>query len=178
MHRPSSSVWGIASIAVTLATAAAAVLEVLPQGAWIMLLVLAAALGVLAVATYIREGRASPEMDPLEELKAQLAAVDNVRTWLSLREDPDERLPLDDDRVFQWAKKTYRLIQREFPAEADTFMGRRDAPLGSAYFATAYALRREQMGRDGYLESRADMVRGILRAAGLTWNDAVIRRTI
>jgi hypothetical protein len=113
---------------------------------------------------HVREGRRSPERRPPEELKARLAEVDGVRTWLNLREDPDERLPLDEDRVFQWAKKTYGLIQREFPADADAFMGKSDAPLGSPYFATAYALRREQMGRDGYLESRADMVREILRA--------------
>lgn len=164
MHRPSSSVLGIVSVAATLATTAAAVLEVLPQAAWIVLLVLAVALGVVALAIHVREGRPPAETDPREELKAQLAEVDSVRTWLNLREDPDERLPLDDDRVFQWAKKTYALIQKEFPAEADAFMGERDAPLGSPYFATAYALRREQMGRSGYLESRADMVRRILRA--------------
>jgi hypothetical protein len=167
MHRPSSSVLGIGSIAVTLATTAAVVLDLLPPLGWIVLLALAVALGVVAVATYVREGRSSSQVtkiDPREELKAQLAEVDSVRIWLSLREDPDERLPLDQDRVFQWAKQTYRLIQKEFPADADAFMGHRDAPLGSAYFATAYALRREQMGRDGYLESRADMVREILRA--------------
>lgn len=163
MRHPSSSVLGIVSVAVTLATTAAAVLELLPRVAWIALLVLGVALGVLAGVIHVREGHSSPESDPREELKKQLAEVDGVRTWLGLREDPGEQLPLDDDRVFQWAKKTYGLIQKEFPAEADTFMGENHAPLGSAYFATAYALRSEQTGRSEYLESRASMVREILR---------------
>ncbi|MGC1852278.1 MAG: hypothetical protein WA687_07555 [Solirubrobacterales bacterium] len=163
MRQPSSSVLGIVSVALTLATSAAAILELLPRAAWIGLLVLGVALGVLAGIIHVRDGRASPESHPGEELKRQLAEVDRVRIWLNLREEPDERLPLNDDRVFQWAKETYRLILKEFPAEADTFMGENHAPLGSAYFATAYALRSGQTGRSEYLESRASMVRDILR---------------
>jgi hypothetical protein len=129
----------------------------------LILIVLAIRVLTFALSHWRTGGNTLPR-DPREELKEQLAEVDGVRTWLSLREDPDEQLPLDDDPVFQWAKKTYKLIQREFPVEADVFMGRSYAPLGSAYFATAYALRWQQMGRSEYLESRADMVREILRA--------------
>lgn len=147
----------------TLATSAAAVLELLPRFAWIVLLVLGVALGAFALVTHLREGRPSPESNPREALKRQLAEVDSVRTWLNLRENPDERLPLDEDRVFQWAKETYGLIQKEFPTEADAFMGQSHAPLGSPYFATAYALRSGHTGRSEYLESRTNMVREILR---------------
>jgi hypothetical protein len=163
VRHPSPYVLGIISIAATLATGAAAVLEWLPRLAWIIFLVMGVALGLFAAVTHIREGRPSPESNPQEALKRQLAEVDSVRTWLNFREDPDERLPLDDDRVFQWAKQTYKLIQKEFSAESDTFMGQSHAPLGSPYFATAYALRSEQTGRSEYLESRANMVREILR---------------
>lgn len=163
MRRPSSLVLGITSVAVTLATTAAAVLEVLPPIAWIVLLVLGVGLGVLAIGIHLGEGRMSPEVDPGDQLKARLAEVDAVRTWLNLREDPDERLPLEEDRVFQWAKKTHGLIQKEFPAEADAFMGESHAPLGSPYFATAYGLRTEHTGRSEYLETRANMIREILR---------------
>lgn len=163
VRRPSSAALEIASIAVALATTAAAALEALPRVAWIGLLVVGVALGFVALRVHFRDRHSTPVPDPRDGLKAQLAEVDSVRTWLNLRDDPEERLSLDEDRVFQWAKKTYALIQKEFPAEADTFMGEADAPLGSAHFATAYVLRREQMGRDGYLESRAGMLRRLLR---------------
>jgi hypothetical protein len=57
-----------------------------------------------------------------------------------------------------------QVIEETAPAEADDFMGRSDAPLGSAHFATAYILRIGQTGRGEYLETRADMVRRILRS--------------
>jgi hypothetical protein len=163
MRRPSSLVLGTLSISVTLATTAAAVLEWLPKVVWIVTLILGVALGLLAVAMHVLGGSPPTKGDPVEELKAQLAEVGNLRTWLLLRDNPDAPLPFDEDRVFQWAKKSYKLIQKEFPVEADAFMGERDASLGSAHFATAYAFRRDLMGRSEYLESRADIVRRILR---------------
>lgn len=138
---------------------------VVPLGIGIGLMVLGAVL-MVAGAVIWRRGEPQPPKpapDPRNELKAALSEVDSVRTWLNLREDPNARLPLDEDRVFQWAKKTYQIIASKYPEDADAFMGESDAELGSPYFALAYGIRRGEMGRDGYLESRAAIVREILR---------------
>jgi hypothetical protein len=109
VHRPSSLVLGIASIAVTLATSAAAVLELLPRIVWIVLLVAGIGGIVWAPILYFRGREPRPgDADGREDLKAQLRAVDALRTWLTLLDDPNKSLPLDEDRVFRWAKKTYR----------------------------------------------------------------------
>lgn len=165
LRLPSSNVLGLISLAGTIGTAAATALGVLPSGGWIVLLAVSLGIFVGAVVLHFREARQTANGHPIDELKQRLAEVDGLRTWLNLREDPDERLPLPEDRIFQWAKKTHKLMQREFPADADAFMGETDAPLGSAYFATAYVLRRDQMSRSGYLESRAKMVREILQSS-------------
>jgi transcriptional regulator with XRE-family HTH domain len=52
-------------------------------------------------------------------------------------DDPDRKLPLADDRVYQWAKDTFDLLRADFPEEADAFMGDEDAALGGAHFGTA-----------------------------------------
>jgi hypothetical protein len=165
VHRPSSLSLGIASIAVTLATSAAAVLELLPRIVWIVLLVAGIGGIVWAAILYFRDRKPRPgDAEGREDLKAQLRAVDALRTWLTLLDDPDKVLPLEEDRVFGWAKKTYKVIEETAPAEADDFMGRSDAPLGSSHFATAYTLRIGQSGRGDYLETRADILRQILRS--------------
>jgi hypothetical protein len=147
----------------TAVTTAAAVLE-FPRAVWVATLILGLALFGVAAVVWKRGDHPASPADPMSDLKGQLAAVDRVRVWLTLQDDPDERLPLDDDHVFQWAKETFKLLASEFPDSADAFMGKGDAPLGSPYFATAYVLRRDQMGRSEYLESRAAIVRRILAA--------------
>ncbi len=164
MRHSSALALGWAGMGLTVVTTAVAVLAFLPRGVWIALLVLGLALLIVAGATWRRGEQASDAGDSVDDLKCQLAAVDSVRVWLSLRDDPDDRLPLDEDRVFLWAKATFELLAAEFPEAADKFMGERDAPLGSPYFATAYVLRRNQMGRGEYLESRAATVRRTLEA--------------
>jgi hypothetical protein len=89
----------------TAVTTAAAVLGFVPRGVWVATLILGLALFVVAAVVWRRGDYSASPADPMNNLKGQLAAVDGVRVWLSLRDDPDERLPLDDDRVFQWAKK-------------------------------------------------------------------------
>jgi hypothetical protein len=81
MHRPSSSVLGIVSIAVTLATTAAVVLDLLPLLGWIVLLALAVALGVVAVAMHVREGRSSSRVPKIDE------TADNDARASELNED-------------------------------------------------------------------------------------------
>jgi hypothetical protein len=155
---------GIAGVAVTLATTAAAVLELLPRVVWIALLVIGIAGFLGALLLHACGKRPASRDDGREGLREQLRGVDGVRTWLGLLEDPSGSLPLAEDRVFEWAKKTYGVMRETVPAEADEFMGKSDAPLGSAHFATAYVLRIEQTGRSEYLETRAGMVREILRS--------------
>lgn len=150
----------------TLVTSAAEHLGLLSGEVWRVLFYFGLAMILVAGVTWIVDllrSRALAGKASRGGLEAQLREVDAVRTWLALREDQDARLPLADDRVFQWAKKTYEVIQEAAPAEADAFMGQNHASLGSAYFATAYALRTEQTGRSEYLETRADIVREILR---------------
>ncbi len=149
---------GVAGIGVTLLSTALAVLGC-PTWAWVAACALGVALVALAGVSLLR-GRAD---DRWEQLRRQLAEVDGLRTWLVLSEDPDRKLPFDDDRVYQWAKGTFHLLRTEFPEEADAFFGEDDAPLGAAHFGTAYALRRGKMGRAAYLESRAAILRAILR---------------
>jgi hypothetical protein len=150
---------GVAGIGVTLLSTALAVLGWTPEWTWIV----AGALGItlLAVAG-VGLLRGHPG-DRWEQLRRRLAEVDRLRTWLILSEEPDRKLPFDDDRVYQWAKVTFNLLRTEFPEEADAFMGEDDASLGGAHFGTAYALRRGTMGRTAYLESRAAILRAILR---------------
>lgn len=100
--------------------------------------------------------------DPYELLNDRLRNLDSVRLWLTLLEDPEEMVPLEEDRVFRWAKETYGLLLRKFPAEADAFLEEENAELGSPYFATSYSFERKQLGRREYLETRAEIVRGIL----------------
>jgi hypothetical protein len=157
---------GIAGIGVTLVTSAAEALGLLSRHVWFALLCIGVAMiliGAIVGILHLRGGRSPAKHTAREDLEAQLREVDGVRTWLGLREDPDQPLPLAEDRLFQWAKKTYEVIGEAAPAEADAFMGRNHAPLGSAYFATAYALRTEQTGRREFLETRANIVREILR---------------
>ncbi|HEV2858934.1 MAG TPA: hypothetical protein VGW80_11095 [Solirubrobacterales bacterium] len=165
MQHSTALALGWAGMGLTAVTTAAAVLDLLPRAVWVTTLILGAALFVVAAVVWRRGDNSASPADPMRDLRGQLAAVDGVRVWLSLRDDPDERLPLDDDRVFEWAKETFKLLASEYPDAADTFMGKGDAPLGSPYFATAYVLRRDQMGRSEYLESRAAMVRRILAAS-------------
>ena len=100
--------------------------------------------------------------DCWRRLKVQLSKVDSPRTWLALQDDPDRKLPLDDDPVFQWAKDTYGLIYDEFPEAADEFMGGGLVPLGSPFFATAYIGFLHAYGRGDYLENRIALLRGML----------------
>jgi hypothetical protein len=103
--------------------------------------------------------------DRWEHLEAQMRKVDSVRTWLMLQEHPDEKMRLAQDEVFLWAKATYELLLSKFPAESDRFMDEDDAELGSPYFATSYSyyVYRTPHGRQGFLESRADLLRSMLR---------------
>jgi hypothetical protein len=164
-----SSAWmlGITGIGVTLVTSAAEALGLLSRHAWFALLCVGVAMiliGAIVEILHLRGGRTPAKHTAREDLEAQLREVDGVRTWLALREDPDQPLPLAEDRVFQWAKKTHEVIGEAAPAEADAFMGPNHAPLGSPYFAMAYSLRTEQTGRMEYLETRAEIVRSILRS--------------
>lgn len=99
--------------------------------------------------------------DRYELLEGQLRELDRVRLWLTLLEDPEEKVPLEDDRVFRWSKDTYELLMRRFPAESDAFMEKENAELGSPYFATTYSFEQKDLGRREYLESRAEIVRRI-----------------
>src|SRR4051794_2824448 len=110
MRHSTALALGWAGMGLTAVTTAAAVLEFLPRAVWVATLILGVALLVVAAVVWRRGDRSASPADPISDLKGQLAAVDGVRVWLSLREDPDERLPLDDDRVFQWAKETFKLL--------------------------------------------------------------------
>lgn len=79
MHRPSSSVLAIVSIAVTLATTAAAVLRLLPPFGWAVLLGVGVALGGLAVAIHAREGRSAPQAQEADLRVGKETADNDVR---------------------------------------------------------------------------------------------------
>jgi hypothetical protein len=101
-------------------------------------------------------------------LESQLAKVSEVRTWLASHDEPDRSIPLDEDRVFQWAKRTYELISVGFPLYPDVFMGGDHVPFGPSFFANAYMDYLHALGRRDYLEDRAEIVRSILSNRGGT----------
>lgn len=130
---------------------------------WALVAISLLALAIEGVRAYRRRGQ-SETPDRWQCLQAQLVKLDGVRTWLALQEDQERSMPLEEDRVFQWAKETYELIGDDFPEAADQFMGGDLVTLGSPYFALAYSEQRNEQGRSDYLEGRAAMVKAIIKA--------------
>jgi hypothetical protein len=101
--------------------------------------------------------------DPVKVLRAERQAADGVRDWMAHRDDPDGKLSLDEDRVFVWAQRVYRVLRLSFEEHADTFMGTSLAELSPRYFAVAYSEQLHKVGRRRYLHDRIALLDGILR---------------
>lgn len=151
--------WGVPVISVSFASGLQLTGAVEQTAGWVLIGVAA----VVAVAYVIVERRVETTVDDHWDcLKAQLVKVNAVRTWLALHDAQERLMPLDEDRVFQWASATFDLICKDFPNDADAFMGGDLVSRGYSFFATAYMDYLHAHNRSGYLEDRAAKVRGIL----------------
>lgn len=102
--------------------------------------------------------------DPVEALRAERRAAEQVRDWLAVLDYPDGKLPLDEDRVYAWADRVFRLLRLSFVEDADRFMGTTLTDLGHRYFATAYYEQIHERGRERYFQDRVTLVDEILRS--------------
>jgi hypothetical protein len=102
--------------------------------------------------------------DPVEALRAERRAAEQVRDWLAVLDYPDGKLPLDEDRVYTWADRVFRLLRLSFVEHADRFMGTTLTDLGHRYFATAYYEQIHERGRERYFQDRVALVDEILRS--------------
>lgn len=113
----------------------------------------------------------SHEPTPTDGLRDALSEGMKLRTRLALesqghregdeivRPDP---VPIKEDPLYRWARKTYDLLNRHFPEHADDFYG--DGPeVGSGYFMLAFTTEiKGAAGRGGYLERRLALLKELL----------------
>jgi hypothetical protein len=96
---------------------------------------------------------------PEQRLSAAVEAGMRLRTRVIL--EPDNPPPLSEDRLYQWARRSYQVMLQDGVLEADEFYGE-DPSLGPAYFGLAFALATGDLGRARYLETRLDLVKKAL----------------
>jgi hypothetical protein len=101
--------------------------------------------------------------NPRDQLAEMVDAGMKLRTAEVLR--PDAVLPFSHDPLYQWARRAFDLLRAHFVLFADEFYGE-DPELGSGYFGLAYACATTDMDRSEYLESRIEILKSALRAAG------------
>ncbi len=96
---------------------------------------------------------------PEQRLSAAVEAGMQLRTRVVL--EPDNPPPLSEDRLYQWARRSYQVMLQDGVLEADEFYGE-DPSLGPAYFGLAFALATADLGRGRYLATRLDLVKRAL----------------
>jgi len=106
--------------------------------------------------------KTTKERTPRELLSAAIADGMRLRTAAIL--DPDENFSFSDDPLYQWARRAYDVLRNHFVLFADEFYGE-DPSLGAGYFAMAYPVATDDLGRPGYLASRLEILKSALRAA-------------
>lgn len=107
--------------------------------------------------------QAAGSPSPKDELVAAINEGMRLRTAIVLR--PEHPLPFSSDPLFQWARRSHRLLHKHFVLFADEFYGE-DPELGSSYFGMAFACATKDMDRGAYLESRLHILKEALRDAG------------
>jgi hypothetical protein len=96
---------------------------------------------------------------PRQRLSAAVESGMRLRTRVVL--EPDNAPPLSEDRLYQWAHRSYQVMLQDGVLEADEFYGE-DSSLGPAYFGLAFALATADLGRGRYLETRLALVKKAL----------------
>jgi hypothetical protein len=96
---------------------------------------------------------------PMQRLSGAVEAGMRLRARVVV--EPDSPPPLSEDRLYQWARRSYQVLLREGVLEADEFYGE-DPSLGPAYFGLAFSFATSDLGRARYLETRLDLLKRAL----------------
>jgi hypothetical protein len=105
-----------------------------------------------------REKRSNAETKEVEESRDLKELLRNgLRLQGILDAQEDSKPPHKDDPVFHWARATWVALQHQRPLVAKKFFGDK-SPYGSPYFATAYGIEVDHLGRRSYLAGRITLL--------------------
>jgi hypothetical protein len=106
-----------------------------------------------------------------KKLEESKDLTDLLREGLSLQgaldAQEDSKPPHKDDPVYRWARETWVALQHQRPLVAQAFFGNK-SPYGSAYFATAYGVEVDRIGRRAYLAERIATLAAAVEPASRT----------
>jgi hypothetical protein len=98
---------------------------------------------------------ATKKLEESRDLKELLREGLRLQGILDAQED--SKPPHKDDPVCHWARATWVALQHQRPLVAKEFFGGK-SPYGSPYFATAYGIEVDRLGRRAYLAGRITLL--------------------
>ena len=101
----------------------------------------------------------SDAVEPPRDLKELLR--EGVQLGGMLEAQPDAKPPHKDDPVYRWARATWLALRHERPLIAKDFFGDK-SPHVTAYFATAYGIEVDRIGRRAYLDGRVAILARVI----------------
>jgi hypothetical protein len=93
------------------------------------------------------------------DLKHQLR--EGLRLTGRLDAQEDREMPHKEDPVYHWARATWIALDHQRPIVAKEFFGDK-SPYSRPYFATAYGIEVDRIGRRAYLADRIDILSGVV----------------